>query len=565
MSNLLDTLKLPNGVKTLDISGLQDLSKEVRDYIILTVLKNGGHLASSLGVVELTTALLYVFDPLSDRILFDVGHQCYAYKILTDRKERFHTLRQHGGISGFPNPKESAYDKLVAGHAGTALSECIGYSISDKLLGEKHNNVAVLGDGVFANGLTLEALNHVGRFGKQIIIVNDNEFSIDPSVGSYSKRFEFLRSKKTNGIENGLFDNADLGYIGCIDGHNISELINALDLAKESEKSVIVHIKTIKGKGYKKAEDNPVENHSFGQTKGFSDYIGKSILARAEKDEKLVVIVSAMGDGYGLKEFAKKYPERFIDLGIAEGLSVSVACSLARSGYHVVVAVYATFIQRAFDEMLIEAQDLPITYLLSRSGIVSGDGETHQGTYVYQTTSSIKNVHIAYPSGVEEFDKMLNWGIDKGVPHVIAVPKEEYQSESKNSDFPKWELAKGFDGAKAVIFAVGCESLKNSLYASEMLSYYDIKVDVVNARYPNIIDTNFINKYEQIYVVDESYAESGFVAKLCMFQKVNHAFVVGSMLTNATKEELLFEQEMSKGKIYSTIKNDLMGEEDDED
>lgn len=565
MSNLLDTLKLPSGIKNLSENELQDLCKEVRDYIILTVLKNGGHLASPLGVVELTTALLFVFDPMSDRILFDVGHQCYAYKILTDRCDRFKTLRRHGGISGFPDPKESFYDKLVAGHAGTALSECIGYSIADKLSGEVHNNIAVLGDGVFANGLTLEALNNVGRFGKQIIIVNDNDFSIDPSVGAYSKLFEKLRSKKADEIEYGLFDNEDIGYLGCVYGHDLSELTKALNIAKSSEKSLILHVKTVKGKGYKKAEDNPVENHSFGQNRGFSDYIGKSLVARAERDEKLVVVVAAMGDGYGLKEFAKKYPDRFIDLGIAEGLSVSVASSLARSGYHVVVAIYATFIQRAFDEMLIEAGDLPITYLLSRSGIVSGDGETHQGVYVYQTTSSIKNVHIGYPSGVEEAEKMLNWGLDEGITHVIAVPKEEFHNDSESDDFPKWELKKGYDEAKAVIFAVGAESVKNALYVAEMLAFYDIYVDVVNARYPNIIDFDFVGKYEKVFVVDESFKESGFVSKLSEVQSVDHAFVVTSTLTHATKEELLFEQEMSKGKIYTIIKAILSGEDDYED
>lgn len=565
MSNLLDRLNLPKDIKTLSEEELQELCKEVRDYIILTVLKNGGHLASPLGVVELTTALLFVFDPMSDRILFDVGHQCYAYKILTDRCEKFKTLRRKGGISGFPDPKESVFDKLVAGHAGTALSECIGYSIADKLSGEAHNNIAVLGDGVFANGLTLEALNNVGRFGKQIIIVNDNDFSIDPSVGAYSKRFEKFRGKKTTQIEYGLFDNEDLGYFGCVDGHNLSELISALKLAKSSEKSLILHVKTVKGKGYQKAEDNPVENHSFGQTKGFSSFLGKSILKRAERDEKLVVVVSAMGEGYGLKEFAEKYPERFIDLGIAEGLSVSVASSLARSGYHVIVAIYATFIQRAFDEMLVEASDLPITYLLSRSGIVAGDGETHQGVYVYQTTSSIKNVHIAFPTGVEEADKMLNWGLDKGIPHVIAVPKEEFHSDSENDDFPKWELKKAYDGSNAVIFAVGAESVKNALYVSEMLAYYDIFVDVVNTRYPNIIDSDFVGKYEKVFVVDESYKESGFLSKLSEVLKVERAFVVTSTLTHATKEELLFDQEMSKGKIYMTIKSILSGEEDYED
>ena len=565
MSNLLDTIKLPEGIKELDINGLNAICKEVRDYIIITVLRSGGHLASSLGVVELTTALLYVFDAKTDRILFDVGHQCYPYKILTDRKDRFKTLRQHGGISGFPLPKESSYDKLVAGHAGTALAEALGYAIADGLSGEKHHNISILGDGVFANGLTLEALNNINSFGKQIVIINDNEFTIDHSVGGYSGYFKKLRAKKFSGkVEYGVFSDLDVGYIGVVDGHNIEELIQALELAKDEDKSVFVHISTVKGKGYLPAEDNPVKNHSVGADKGFSVSEGESILRLAEKDEKVVVIVAAMGDGNGLAEFKKLFPNRYIDVGIAEDLAVSVACSLARSGYKPIVCIYSTFIQRSFDQIIIEAKDLPIVYVLGRSGIVGGDGETHQGIYAYQTFCAASNVLISYPFGVEEFDSVLNWSINEGRSIAICIPKENYSYNTNDKNYPNWELVKATENPAAVIYAVGAESVKNAIYVSEMLEYSDINVDVVNVRFPNVIDKQLVDKYPKCFVVDESYFEGGFSSKLSGYTKITHSFVVECVPTHATKEELLFDAGMSKGKIYTAIKKELNGEEDDE-
>lgn len=565
MSDLLDKIVLPDGIKDLDLPSLNALCKEVRDYIIITVLRSGGHLASSLGVVELTTALLYVFDAKSDRILFDVGHQCLPYKILTDRKDKFKTLRQHGGISGFPNPDESKYDKLVGGHAGTSLAEAIGYAVSDRLTGESHSNISVLGDGVFANGLTLEALNNVNEFGKQIVILNDNEYSIDKSVGGYSKYFEKIRKNAYSGkIDYDVFPNLDVGYIGVVDGHDVGELIDALRLAKQSEKSVIVHILTVKGKGYLPAEQNPVQNHSVGVDKGFAVFEGESLVELAEKDEKVVVIVSAMGDGNGLSEFARRFPSRYIDVGIAEELAVSVACSLARSGFKPIVCIYATFIQRSFDQIIIEAKNLPITYILGRSGVVSGDGETHQGIFVYQTFVG-STVQLAYPSGVEEFRSILNWSVENGVSTAIAIPKEEYSLKTTDQNYPEWQIVKSSENPQAVIFGLGAQSVKNSLYVAEMLEYSDIDVDVINARFPLNIDKRFIDKYSVCYVVDEGYASGGFAQSLYEYFPVKRVFNLKTVPKNATKEEILFEQGMSKGKIFSAIKEDLSGVDDDED
>lgn len=565
MSNYLDNIKLPDGIKSLDNRALTDLCKEVRDYITITVLRSGGHLASSLGAVELTVALLYSFDAANDRILFDVGHQCYAYKILTDRKDSFSKLRRHGGISGFPDPNESRYDKLVAGHAGTALAEGIGYAIADKLKGESHYNVSVLGDGVFANGLTLESLNNVNEFGKQIIVLNDNRYSIEKTVGGYCKFFESLRNKVYDGtIDSEVFAHLDCDYIGVVDGHDIPSLIDAFELAKQSERSVIVHITTTKGKGYAPAEAEPVRNHSVGSDKGFSAYEGEAILKLAREDDRIVVIVAAMGEGNGLGEFAKEFPDRYIDVGIAEGLAVSVASGLARAGMRPIVCIYSTFIQRAYDQILIEAKGLPIIYILGRSGIVSGDGCTHQGIFAYQTFAS-SDVGVMYPSGVEEFETMLRWCLDQNKPYALAIPKEEYSEKSFNTDYPNWQLVRGYESTDTVIFTVGAESLKNALYVSEMLSFSDISVDVVNARVPSIIDSRFIGKYSKNYLVDESYTDGGFFDKLSRYIHIDRAFVLTSVPSSATTEEILFEQGMSKGKIYAYLKQELSGDDEDED
>ncbi len=565
MSDYLDKIKLPEGIKELDNRALADLCKEVRDYITITVLRSGGHLASSLGAVELTVALLYSFDATNDRILFDVGHQCYAYKILTDRKDSFSKLRRHGGISGFPDPNESKYDKLVAGHAGTALAEGIGYAIADKLKGESHYNVSVLGDGVFANGLTLESLNNVNEFGKQIIVLNDNRYSIEKTVGGYGKFFERLRNKAYDGTVDGeTFAHLDCDYIGVVDGHDISSLIDAFELAKQTDRSVIVHITTTKGKGYAPAEMDPIRNHSVGSDTGFSSYEGEAILKLAREDDRIVVIVSAMGEGNGLGEFAKEFPDRYIDVGIAEGLAVSVASGLARAGMRPIVCIYSTFMQRAYDQILIEAKGLPIIYILGRSGIISGDGCTHQGIFAYQTFAS-SDVSVMYPSGVEELETMLRWSVNQNAPYALAIPKEEYSENAFDTDYPRWQLVSGSGKADTVIFAVGAQSLKNAKYVSEMLSYSDISVDIVNARVPSIIDGRFIGKYSKNYLVDESYTEGGFFDKLSKYIHIDKAFVLTSVPTSATTEEILFEQGMSKGKIYAYLKQELSGDDEDED
>lgn len=563
MTNLLYQLKLPEDISRLSEEELIKLSEETRELILLTTLKNGGHLASNLGIVELTVAMLKVFDPLKDRILFDVGHQCYAYKILTDRRDKFSKLRLFGGISGFPNPHESVYDKLVAGHAGTALGEALGYSIADSLSGEKHNNITVIGDGAFSNGNHLEGFNNIKLFGKQIIIFNDNGYSISPSFGVYSDLFKSFRGHSGDKVDHDIFSSFGLDYIGCIDGNDVNKLVKALELAKECENSVIVHVLTQKGIGYALSEEDPVGKHSVGGEQGFSDAEGDCLYELMAGDERVVIITPAMGDGNGLNRIKKDFPNRFIDVGIAEGLSVSVACGLARGGYKPIIAVYSTFLQRAYDQLITEVSDLSIGIIASRAGIVSGDGETHQGVYLYPTLSP-SDFLISYPSGEEEYKGILNWAVKQRKPYAIAIPKGYYSFKPLDYNYPNWEIY-AEDNAKAVLLCVGAECLKNAFIAKELLSFSDIAIDIVNVRFPSIFDRRIVDfcKGKKVYTVEECKPINGFYSFISTYISVDHPFGVEPPITHGSLSELLFKHGLSSGEIYKKVKSDLCEEEDE--
>lgn len=563
MAKLLYELKLPEGISDLNGESLNKLCEETRELILLTTLKNGGHLASNLGIVELTVALLKVFNPMTDRILFDVGHQCYAYKILTDRRDRFDKLRLYGGISGFPNPKESVYDKLVAGHAGTALGEALGYSVADLLSGEKHENITVIGDGAFSNGNHLEAFNNIKLFGKQIIIFNDNGYSISPSFGGYSDLFKGLRGSDPNSINLDVLKSFGIAYIGCVDGNDVNALIETLKIAKEYDGTILVHVLTKKGLGYAVSEEDPVGKHSVGGEQTFSDAEGEGLYELMAKDDKVVVITPAMGEGNGLSRIKEDFKDRFIDVGIAEGLSVSVACGLARMGYKPIIAVYSTFLQRAYDQLITEVIDLPIGIIASRAGIVSGDGETHQGVYLYPTLAPSEFI-CAYPSGDEEYKDMLSWGANLGKPYAIGIPKGSYSFKPLDKDYPRWEIHEG-NNSQAVLLCVGAESLKNAFIAKELLSYSDIEVDIVNVRFPNVFDDRIISLCEnkKVYTIEECKPIVGFYAFLSTKLHVDYAFGVNPPITHGLLSELLFNNGLSSGEIYKKIKSDFCEEEDE--
>ncbi|MBQ7653299.1 MAG: 1-deoxy-D-xylulose-5-phosphate synthase [Clostridia bacterium] len=551
---MLDELNLPKDLSTLDAASLEAVAKEVRDRIILTTLRNGGHLASNLGVVELTTALLSVFDALQDRILFDIGHQCYAYKILTDRRDRFDGLRLTKGISGFPDPKESVYDKLVAGHAGTALPEACGYAAADKAMGVKRENVTILGDGAMGNGHTLEALNNVCLYPKQIIVFNENDFSISPADGAFTRRFLSFDKGFDGKIDEEKLADLGLAYIGRVDGHDIRSLVEAFRLAKNYDGNVLVHVKTIKGKGYALAEEDPVSKHTVGGGESFSDRLGDALVTLAEKNDKVAVVTAGMKDGNGLAEFARRFPDRFFDAGIAEGFAVSFACALARAGMKPYVVIYATFFTRAQDQILIEAKNLPITFIANRAGLVNNDGETHQGVYAYPSFAANPELELLYPSGIEEYEKMVEWSSSYDSPLAIVLPKQFYSMES---DFqkPNQQYVVKKAGSKVIIAALGALAVKISSQVSEILELSGIACDVLNVRSPRHMD-EFDFGDKDVYTFEEGYTQNGFAAYLSSFVKLKGSFGLTKTVAHGALEEILFDQGLSVGRIVEKIKED---------
>lgn len=480
--NILEDLNLPDDIKNLDYGELDKLAHEVREFMIGSVSKTGGHLAPSLGVVELTIALLKVFNPLHDRIVWDVGHQSYAYKILTDRKDKFHTLRQYGGISGFNKIRESPYDAFGVGHTSTSIASALGIKTASDMKHKDQKVVAVIGDGAMTAGLAYEAINYLGHLDKNmIVILNDNEMSISPNVGamsSYLSRimtgeiytrfrkdvanvfehapmgstFLHVAKKMEEGVKGFftpgiLFEEFGLKYIGPINGHNIKDLTKALHNAEIQDGPALIHVGTKKGKGFKPAEENPEKFHGvsafdiktgeavkFGKKKTYTGVFGDKICEMAEKNKNIVAITAAMPDGVGLRKFSEKYPERFFDVGIAEQFAVTYSAGLAVNGLKPYVAIYSTFLQRAFDSIIhdVALQNLPVTFCIDRGGIVGADGPTHHGTFDLSYLRLIPNITIMAPKDGRELEEMLELSNLTDGPVAIRYPRgsaDEYDFE----------------------------------------------------------------------------------------------------------------------------------------
>ena len=473
MDNLLDRLKLPQDLKKLSFRQLEALCAEIRSVLIHTVSKTGGHLSSNLGVVELTVALHKTFDAPKDQIVWDVGHQSYTHKILTGRKNKMNTLRQKGGLSGFPKPAESIYDAFIAGHSSTSISVAAGLARAKSLKAEPGFTIAVIGDGAFTGGMAYEALNNAGHYKDRIIIVlNDNEMSISKNVGAFARYLAQIRSKpeyystrdkirkwisavplvgkpmakllsdsksylKEMLYHSNLFENFGFEYVGPVDGHDLESLCDAFERAKASDGPVLVHVDTIKGKGYSFAEKQPDAYHGVPQfnaklgscenrPQDFSAVFGSWIVEAAEKDTKICAITAAMKDGTGLEEFAARYPERFYDVGIAESHAVTFSAGLAHGGLHPVFAVYSTFLQRAYDQVM---QDMAIAnehvlLAVDRAGIVGEDGETHQGIFDISFLSSIPGITILSPATYPELRACLDRAMYRCIgPVAVRYPK----------------------------------------------------------------------------------------------------------------------------------------------
>jgi len=473
LDNLLDRLKLPQDLKKLSFRQLEALCAEIRSVLIHTVSKTGGHLSSNLGVVELTVALHKTFDAPKDQIVWDVGHQSYTHKILTGRKNKMNTLRQKGGLSGFPKPAESIYDAFIAGHSSTSISVAAGLARAKSLKAEPGFTIAVIGDGAFTGGMAYEALNNAGHYKDRIIVVlNDNEMSISKNVGAFARYLAQIRSKpeyystrdkirkwisavplvgkpmaklvsdsksylKEMLYHSNLFEDFGFEYVGPVDGHDLESLCDAFERAKASDGPVLVHVDTIKGKGYSFAEKQPDAYHGVPQfnaklgscenrPQDFSAVFGSWIAEAAEKDAKICAITAAMKDGTGLEEFAARYPERFYDVGIAESHAVTFSAGLAHGGLHPVFAVYSTFLQRAYDQVM---QDMAIAnehvlLAVDRAGIVGEDGETHQGIFDISFLSSIPGITILSPATYPELRACLDRAMYRCIgPVAVRYPK----------------------------------------------------------------------------------------------------------------------------------------------
>lgn len=473
MMRLLDRLSGPDDLKQFSYAELDKLAQEIREEIIHTVAQNGGHLAPNLGVVELTIALHRVYTSPNDKIIWDVGHQSYTHKLLTGRRDQFFTLRQHHGISGFPKPEESIHDAFATGHSSTSISVSLGMAKARDLKGEAHDIVAIIGDGSITGGMALEALNHTGHLKANLtVVLNDNEMSIAPNVGALSSYLSSLRSdpsyfKLKNDVQNALskipvvgerlaktienlkdafkymlvpgifFEELGFTYLGPVDGHNISGLCRILQEAKNIKGPTLVHVVTQKGKGYKPAEADPARFHGVGpfniengesiQSKlsSFTDCFSQALCEEATNDERIVAITAAMAEGTGLKNFSKLFPDRFYDVAIAEQHAVTFAAGLAKSGMKPVVAIYSTFMQRAYDQIIhdVALNKLPVILALDRAGLVGPDGSTHHGAFDLSYLRAIPNLIIFSPKDGEELKDMLHTALKLEQPVAIRYPK----------------------------------------------------------------------------------------------------------------------------------------------
>ena len=564
MSKILDTVSYPEDLKKLNLLEKQELAKEVREYILKIVSNNGGHLASNLGVVELTIALHSVFNCPEDKIVWDVGHQSYVHKILTGRKEEIKTLRKFGGIAGFPKTCESEYDSFDTGHSSTSISVALGMARARDLLNKDNKVIAVIGDGSLTGGMAVEALNDAGSSKTNItVILNDNEMSISKNVGGIPALLTKIRVKKTytrsnncikrffnkvpiigkpivnlahtikRGIKqtvipNMYFEDIGFTYLGPVDGHNIQELENILHKSQNIEGPIVIHVMTKKGKGYEIAEKNPDKFHGIssfdiktGELKkinnnDYSQKFGEKLVELASKDEKIVAITAAMKDGTGLKEFAEKFPQRFFDVCIAEQHAVGLIGGMAVSGLKPVFAVYSSFLQRSYDQLIhdIAIQNLPVTICIDRAGIVGNDGETHQGLFDLAFLSTIPNFIIMAPKNFEELDKMLNFAINFNGPVAIRYPRGGEGNikfnKCENINLGKAEIIK--EGKNLSIVAIG-KMVERAVEISRLLEKENIDVEIINARFLKPLDKETIlksaEKTKNIITIEDGILKGG--------------------------------------------------------
>lgn len=574
MGDLLSKIGQPSDLKQLTDVQLNELAAEIREFLLKTVAQTGGHLASNLGVVELTLALHTVFQSPVDQIIWDVGHQSYIHKMLTGRFSRFETLRQYKGLSGFPKPEESVHDIFATGHSSTSISVAIGLAKARDLLGRNNKVIAVIGDGSLTGGMAFEALNHLGHLQSDLIIVlNDNEMSISKNVGALSRYLTRLRLNprlrrlKTEVqellhkiprlgpvtvrtlekledsisylvIPGMLFEELGISYLGPIDGHNITDLKLHLKQAALHKGPVLVHVLTTKGKGYELAEKNPQRFHGTGpfeldngrkiggsMSASFTEVFSKTIVEIARKEPKILAITAAMADGTGLIDFAKEFPERFFDVGIAEEHAVTLAAGLAKKGFRPVVAIYSTFLQRAYDQIIHDVclQELPVIFMLDRAGLVGPDGPTHHGVFDLSYLRHIPNLTIMAPKDGNELQDMFFTALQLNGPVAIRYPKRDGLKLIEGEGPKKLLYGRGEiiqQGQAVALIAVGT-MVETAVHAGRRLQKNGIDCTVVNARFVKPLDEELLlrlaTSHQNIITIEENVIAGGFGSAVAEF------------------------------------------------
>ncbi len=555
----LEKIKSSNDIKKLNTKELNALSDEIRQVIIDTVTLNGGHFASNLGTVELIIALFYVFDFPKDKVIFDVGHQSYAYKILSERFDKIKTIRKEGGLSGFPDPNESEYDSFAVGHAGTSISAGLGFAYSRDRLKEDYNIVNVVGDASFFNGENLEAItsNEI-KPSKYLVVLNDNGMSIGKNNNALYKmiskatvtkrytRFNSFLNKVFGGWFLGKFlkkvkhflkrtlsyntflDGLGFKYVGIFDGHNIKSLIKVLKDIKESGIPTLLHIKTVKGKGFLSAENDPSKFHGVSNNLSNSNnYFSSKISGILEEiyleNDKICAITAGMKDGVGLTEFYNKHPKAVVDVGIAEEYAVTLSAGMAKSGIKPIVFIYSTFLQRGYDQILHDVclQNLPVIFCIDRAGLVGSDGKTHQGVFDLSYLSHVPNLTVISPKDASELSLAIKTALSLNKPVAIRYPNgevNEFETKSQLDKSLKWEVLN--EGENNVILAVGPRMLK---VAFEVLSQYSKPITIVNARTIKPLDSELLYKIKdnKIITLEENSSIGGFGALVLKYYSDN--------------------------------------------
>lgn len=564
----LQDIQSPEDIRELTVEQLATLAEEIRQRIITTVSKNGGHLAPSLGVVELTLALHHVFNTPEDKVIWDVGHQSYAHKLITGRQDDFHTLRQYKGISGFPKKEESEYDAFETGHAATSISAALGMTMAKDLKGCHDKAIAVIGDGSMTSGMAFEALNHAGDLNKNLIVIlNDNEMSISPNVGAISSFLSRKLSGKTmrrvkNHLEERLQSLSNVGenilnvlkkseesfksfftpgmlfeafkfdYIGPIPGHEFEDLIEAFTTVRDNVSGpVLIHVMTTKGKGYPPAENNPGIYHGLGpfdietgvpvkssSSPSYTSVFGKTMVEMAENDKRIAAISAAMVTGTGLSEFAETYPRRFFDVGIAEQHAVTFAAGLAAEGMHPVVAIYSSFFQRALDQIIHDVclPNLPVTLAIDRGGVVGDDGSTHHGVFDLAYLRFIPNLVVMAPKDENELRNMLFTAVHHDGPTAVRYPRGNGPGADIRGDFESLAIGKGellVEGDDILLLPVG-NRVHTALKAAGILRNSGIHATVINPRFIKPLDEELIctwaKRTSNVITIEDNCVQGGF-------------------------------------------------------